>query len=305
MSCYQPLKCYKLPNTGVYNDYSSIKYKHSNHFDYKPGAYSFNASVALKYGIVQYNAKLPCGKCLGCLKKRRTDWYLRCLHESYEYDTSVVITLTYNDDSLGDPSLEYRDYQLFMKRLRKKFSNIKIRFFCCGEYGSKRGRKHWHAILYNCDFEDKIIHEKKEKYTLYRSQILADLWGKGFVTFGYFNASSCHYATKYIVKAVYEKKKYSSENKLPPMIRMSTNGGLGIHYLKRYMEQLKIGYKVMVGKVKYGLPKFYLKKLKDYDPVWYSDWLEKMYFYFKGKETNLDNLKIKLTREYDIMYNAN
>ena len=59
------------------------------------------------------------------------------------HEKSSFITLTFNDEELNKranpSSVDVRDFQLFMKRLRKKHK--KIRFFHCGEYGEKNNLK--------------------------------------------------------------------------------------------------------------------------------------------------------------------
>lgn len=46
------------------------------------------------------------------------------------------------------PFLYKRDLQLFIKRLRKKFPNEKIRYYAVGEYGPVHFRPHYHLILW-------------------------------------------------------------------------------------------------------------------------------------------------------------
>ena len=59
---------------------------------------------------------LPCGKCPECLKARSEEWTMRLKLELMEHEESCFITLTYSDT---DGELCKRDYQLFLKRLRK------------------------------------------------------------------------------------------------------------------------------------------------------------------------------------------
>ena len=71
---------------------------------------------------------------------------MRCNHEASLYSVNSFVTLTYDDEHLpGDQCLDHRDFQLFMKRLRKRFPS---RFFMCGEYGGLNGRPHYHSILF-------------------------------------------------------------------------------------------------------------------------------------------------------------
>ena len=72
----------------------------------------------------------------GCRLERSRQWAVCCMHEASLYDFNSFVTLTYNDENLPEfNSLDYRHFQLFMKRLRKEFAPTNIRFYMCGEYG--------------------------------------------------------------------------------------------------------------------------------------------------------------------------
>ena len=116
MACYSPIKAYR--------DSSGTLFFHS-----KVGT-----------NII----KLPCGQCVGCRLERSRVWAARCVHEAQMHESNCFITLTYMDNPV---SLDYRDFQLFMKRLRSK-SGKRVRFFMCGEYGENNSRPHFHAILF-------------------------------------------------------------------------------------------------------------------------------------------------------------
>lgn len=96
---------------------------------------------------------LPCGQCVGCKLEYSRQWAMRCVHEASLYSENCFVTLTYNEANLPrDGMLCLRDFQLFMKRLRK-FSGRGVRFFACGEYGSDKGRPHYHACIFNFFFQ--------------------------------------------------------------------------------------------------------------------------------------------------------
>lgn len=64
--------------------------------------------------------QIPCGQCSGCRLKRSREWAIRCLHEKQMHKHSSFVTLTYNNNTLPEHgSLRYRDFQLFMKKLRR------------------------------------------------------------------------------------------------------------------------------------------------------------------------------------------
>src|SRR3954449_8205389 len=88
---------------------------------------------------------LPCGQCIGCRLERSRQWAMRCVHENKMHPRSSFVTLTYDDKNIPPAgSLSKRDFQLFMKRLRKSQSNP-LRFFACGEYGETTHRPHYHV----------------------------------------------------------------------------------------------------------------------------------------------------------------
>lgn len=148
MPCFRPLRAFKVPG-GV-------------SFDERSG------------GPVQW---LPCSKCQGCRLEHSRQWAVRCVHESRMHDVNSVITLTYDDEHLPPGgSLVYRDFQLFLKRLRR-WSPVPVRFFMCGEYGELRQRPHYHAALFGFDFLDKkLCLTSKSGNSQYSSSLLDRLW---------------------------------------------------------------------------------------------------------------------------------
>ena len=140
-------------------------------------------------------------------------WSCRIMHEAslprHTYG-NCFITLTYRDrrecteDQLirgyfmpDDWSLNKKHFQDFFKRLRKAFPQS-IRYFHVGEYGNicrhrlpceeclvcTVGRPHYHAILFNCRFDDLEVVGRHNGVVHYTSQRLAELWKYGFVIFG-------------------------------------------------------------------------------------------------------------------------
>ena len=134
--------------------------------------------------------QVPCGQCIGCRIDRSRQWANRCMLELQYHDSAYFVTLTYDD--LHVPKAYYpdpdtgeahqsltlckRDFQLWMKRLRKRFSDDKIRFFACGEYGGSTHRPHYHAIVFGLHLDDlvkyKTVQEGDGYYTYYNSDSL-------------------------------------------------------------------------------------------------------------------------------------
>lgn len=104
--------------------------------------------------------QVPCGHCIGCLKKRQNDWSIRIAEQLKLRASNCFVTLTYRDNNVpigidavtGETRLSLRktDYQKFLKVLRidlqrKGFETPS--FFVCGEYGSRTFRPHYHIVV--------------------------------------------------------------------------------------------------------------------------------------------------------------
>lgn len=225
--------------------------------------------------------KLPCGKCPECCKDYYTAWATRGSRELANWDCSVFVTLTYDDDNLpSDKSLKKTDIQKFIKRVKKYFGSSKenpIRQTYCGEYGSNTFRPHYHCVLYNVDFVDKKKHYKSDQgHQVYVSETLNKLWAKGNCEFGYATAASIAYLYKYILKKKtrVEKEKplnieidgvtYDVEHEF---IESSRNPGIGAWL--RGSDSLKKGF-LSVNGVKKKIPKYYLEDMKKNNPDEYE-----------------------------------
>ena len=145
--------------------------------------------------------QLPCGKCAECLLERARDWSIRCTHEASMHEHNAFITLTYAPEHYPkDGKLNYFDFQLFMKRLRKHYKK-EIGFFMCGEYGETTGRAHYHACLFGLDFEDKVLERQNEHGdSIWSSKSLNSIWGLGHTEIGSVTQKSASYVARYILK---------------------------------------------------------------------------------------------------------
>lgn len=148
--------------------------------------------------------ELPCGQCIGCRLEKSRTWALRIMNEAQMHEENSFITLTYAPEFLPpDCGLRKRDLQLFFKRLRKFYSHKKIRFYACGEYGDTTNRPHYHAILFNHQFNDlQYLFNSDSGSPVYTSEELSKIWGKGFVTVGECTFESAAYCARYVVKKI-------------------------------------------------------------------------------------------------------
>lgn len=194
------------------------------------------------------------------------------MHESQMYDRNCVVLLTYADSRF---SLVHRDFQLFMKRLRKHFG-VGVRFFMCGEYGEKYGRPHFHAALFNCDFPDKVYFKKSEAgSTLWTSAILTKLWGHGHATIGTLNFESAAYIARYVTKKLTGDGGDDREilNIVDPDTgemwcrqkeygEMSRKPGIGAPWFEKFHSDVQRVGKVVVRGVEARAPRYYDKLIR-------------------------------------------
>lgn len=207
---------------------------------------------------------LPCGQCVGCRLERSRQWAMRCVHESSLSESNCFLTLTYSDDFLpACRSLLYRDFQLFMKRLRKRFHHERIRFFMCGEYGELSGRPHFHACLFGFDFPDKLFFRRVGSgFDIYTSVVLDGLWAKGFASLGAVTFESAAYVARYIMKKVtgdLAVEHYGG--RVPEFAHMSLKPGIGARWFDKYVSDVFPGDYVVVNGMKVRPPKYYDKRL--------------------------------------------
>lgn len=195
--------------------------------------------------------KVGCGKCPPCVKKRVSHWQYRLENQQKSSLSSAFITFTYEDKALpltpeGVPTLHKKDFQDFMKRLRKKDTKLKLdnghwkwkyyidkdgkekrrripkdplKYYAVGEYGTKTYRPHYHAIMFN------IPHSMLRDYNSIYS-----IWQKGQIQIDPCTAASIGYVTGYVMKRGQDGKYTHFENVYDV-------------YKKRYIQKLKVSSK--------------------------------------------------------------
>lgn len=200
---------------------------------------------------------VPCGKCPPCKMRRVNSWVFRLLEEEKVSSSSHFVTLTYDTRFVpisdnGFMTLVKKDFQLYMKRLRKLCVGRELKYYAVGEYGSKNKRPHYHAIIFNCpNFE-----------------FFADAWSLdgvpiGGVHVGSVSGDSIAYTMKYIDKQG-DFRAHSRDDRLKEFALMSK--GLGKSYLtcsvvNYHKADISRLYVTRPGGFKSAMPKYYRDRI--------------------------------------------
>lgn len=282
MACFSPLKGYRVP----------------------PSKNGGRAGITFKAveGIKNVQVPVPCGQCIGCRLERSRQWAMRCVYESQLHEDNCFVTLTYNDDNLpAAGSLSKRDFQLFIKRLRKRFPGADIRYFCGGEYGDQLGRPHFHACLFGIDFPDRRLFRRgrTQDLDLYTSELLDSIWQLGFATVGNLSFESAAYTARYCMKKMtgaasnrwYERVISETGEVVslqPEFALMSLRPAIGKRWFEKFQSDVYPSDFLIVNGAKVQPPKFFDRLLKRLD--------EDAFFEIKDERQDL-NLPLKRRRK--------
>lgn len=171
-------------------------------------------STAYKKGVKEFE----CGACPECLSKRSKQWALRAVAQA-QVSPSVMICLTYDEyihdtntgriigERVSSKKCNKEDVQKFIKRLRRymqyHFGQTDIKYLVTAEYGKTTHRAHYHALLFNVQFNDLVPYKRSKRGNLiYKSATLNKIWQHGICTVDSVNVQSAcaRYCTKYAMK---------------------------------------------------------------------------------------------------------
>lgn len=235
---------------------------------------------------------IGCGQCMECRLTRAKKKATQAVLEAIQHEENYFITLTYDNEhlpknkSITSPktgityyndgtwggTLKHKDFQNFMKKLRKRINKIygvQIRDMMCGEYGKNgTNRPHYHAIIYGLPLEKKDCKElfkNDHNQPIYKVQWLQDLWGKGIVTVGMCTWNSCNYVARYVTKKYtgeMAEEEYYKKGKIPEYTTSSNRPGLGYEYFQENYDKIyntdEIILHDMKGKaIKYKPPRYF------------------------------------------------
>lgn len=220
----------------------------------------------------------PCGQCLACRINKRRVWTLRLMLENYYHEKASFVTLTYSDDMLpfsldGLPVLCKSDVQLWLKRLRKRLGDCKVRYYLAGEYGSRTCRPHYHAILFGVGPEqldsDYVVYAGRSggaKGIEKRSTLLSQTWPYGIVHVGEVTRESIQYVAGYVTKKFTKK----GDGYVPEFALMFRRPGIGSAavaeisaVLQRYNLEEKTRREIRIDGKSWPLGRYLQSKLAD------------------------------------------
>lgn len=254
MTCFSPLKGSRILDTTNNSYYVSLRDKDLNHPD--------------RVGDIF----VSCKQCIGCRLERSRQWAMRCVHEASLHTSSCFLTLTYNEESLPkNGSLNKKWFLGWLKRFRERIRyhyGRTVRFLCCGEYGSKRSRPHFHVLLFGFDFSlDRYLFRLTGRGDrIYRSPFLEDAWPFGFSTIGAVTFESCAYVARYVVKKINGKKAKEHYSGLEPeFINMSRRPGIGSAWFEKNSSDVYPLDKVVFKGKTMRPPEYYDQLLKRLD----------------------------------------
>lgn len=237
---------------------------HAVYFDGEKWLKYYDENVRLPDGVLTTYIDIPCRSCLECYNQIRKEWISRAVAESQCHDSMIFLTLTYSDDKIPvcefvdddgviwkHSTLHYRDFQLFMKRLRK-FLDKPVRFMVCGEYGTHTFRPHYHAIIFGVSLDDfkgiQMYSHNSHGDILYTCDDLERIWNKGYVICSGANTNTIAYVAGYVAKksdSIAGRQFYKYADIVPPFIRSSNRPGLGYDWFSSHSDKFSSVYDYM------------------------------------------------------------
>lgn len=223
--------------------------------------------------------------------------------EALSYTDNAFVTLTYDDEHLpfinGQPTVLPEHLQWFLKRLRYYYQEYqrklhkemklnepfeewekKFRYYAVGEYGSKTGRPHYHAILFNLPtcvhgrtIRDNITGAAAWDRCCSACQLVGKAWGQGLIECGTVERGSSRYICEnYITKNLRRNDDVRLKGQHPEFSRMSKMPGIGQPSLWEYASTLMslegvdrmsdVPNGVRVGKLEKGIGRYLRQSLR-------------------------------------------
>lgn len=235
-----------------------------------------NLNNMVSHGQYRKYDIIPCGHCTGCYleyaRDKAVQLSLENMNPEYQENEKWFITLTYKDECIPyhtyrdeesktdytGISLKIEDMQNFWKRVRQYVKrkckrDIKVRYLCCGEYGSETYRPHYHAIVFGLPLEEAKLEKIDNNHQgdpIWTHPDLQKLWSKydengkfvtkmGNVQIGKVTFQSISYVARYTLKKAnksYEPWWYYAQGKKLEFICQSDD--LGLWYYNTHKDEI-------------------------------------------------------------------
>lgn len=228
--------------------------------------------------------ELECRKCLPCRLNMAREKAIRALHEAKMHKDNCFVTLTYNDENLESPKLNFLHFQLFMKSLREKITRgitdpdlkkqLAVSYMVTGEYGEENKRPHWHVIIFNYTPPDpKPKYKSKLGHQVYTSQILTDLWKRGNVEFGSVTLESASYTARYAAKKLVHGQ--DQDHDYHPIHETSKGRAIGRSWIEKNWEYtFNHGVVNLPNGSQTKIPRYYVEWFKKNHPERWQKYVE-------------------------------
>lgn len=219
---------------------------------------------------------IPCNHCYACKLNKSAEWATRCMLETLDHESAYWLTLTYDEEHLPildaikyneiyetdthniivpvtiendgtwiNGSLFPKHIDEFIKKIRNKFRNSKIRYFYCGEYGEQNQRPHYHMLLYGLPMDlsqNYGYHIDENNKEHWKNPLIDELWVHGLHDITNLEWSNAAYTARYTMKKLTDMSNsnqfYAEQGKLKEYVRMSRRPGIGMNYLKNHYQDI-------------------------------------------------------------------
>jgi len=236
--------------------------------------------------VADHVSLIPCQQCAGCRLDKSKEWAVRILYEAKQHETSTFITLTYDDNhvpnSLSGPRIttfikdlrSRLDYRVKKGHLKKGLN--KIKFFAIGEYGEKKKRPHYHAILFGgpfaCDDPSSTSEEpSRSGGAQWSHSDISAVWPEGRHRISEVTFESAAYVARYSLKKITGASASAHYGtRAPEFLRLSK--GVGKTWFDNWHEDTyPQGTVILSGRPEITAPKYYDRLLEKADPELFKE----------------------------------
>lgn len=227
--------------------------------------------------------RLQCRRCMGCRIRNRQDFTLRGVLEASMQRRrgreTWFLTLTQSPE-FATPwdSVNLRDPQLFIKRVRKHFGQ-KFLYQLLGEYGGETLRPHYHATFFGLEIDDLQPVVSRPDCRSFTSETLTRLWGRGNVGIARATEQTIAYVASHQTKdlsgrfvesgdwMVVDQSTGEVVVRTPPFRTQSTRPAIGLSFFEAYGDDLwRDPRGIFVEGRMQPIPDFFLRKLAEVQP---------------------------------------